>query len=129
MWSTRNHLLRRTEIVQDSHFATSSTWFHHLRIYEVSYLWFSPISCFVCFFVGALVSYPTGFQDPKKLNPILVSPKFAWLFAWWPRPVSNFFKDLGIGDEYVRVIGSTNSFNLIGSTIRTHLAQSSKYTK
>ena len=77
---------------------------------------------------GALISYPTGFQDPKQLNPILVSPKFTWLFAWWPRPASNFFKDLGIGNEYVRVVGSTHSLNLVDST-RSHLPQSLKTTK
>ena len=64
-------------------------------------MWFSGIACMWCFTVGAVVSTLTGAQDPKKLNPALISPGLYVIFAWWPRPVRNYFRKLGIGDEYV----------------------------
>ncbi len=89
----RNHLFFR-----------SGSWFHHLKFYEVSYIWFSAISCMWAFVVGAVVSFLTGPQDPKKLNPKLISPGFLGLFSIWPRPVRDFLEGLEIGRDYVRIV-------------------------
>ncbi|XP_043468553.1 sodium-coupled monocarboxylate transporter 1 [Leptopilina heterotoma] len=50
--------------------SSSEVW----SIYRISYLWYSAIGCLVTVFVGILVSYVTGFQDPAELNYDLLSP-------------------------------------------------------
>ncbi|XP_070185520.1 sodium-dependent multivitamin transporter-like [Littorina saxatilis] len=43
-------------------------------IYELSYLWYSVLAVFVVIVVGLIVSFATGCQDPKELDPRLVQP-------------------------------------------------------
>ena len=68
-------------------------------------MWFSAIPCLMCLFVGALVSLYKP-QDPKKLNPELISPAFRKLFSWWPiigPKIENYIDNtLQIGINYVR---------------------------
>ncbi len=76
--------------------------FPHVPIYEVSYMWFSAIPCMWTIVVGTVVSFLTGPQDPKTLNPKLISPALGGLFSFWPRKIRDFFnKDLQIGINYV----------------------------
>merc|ERR1719322_628963 len=75
--------------------------FNHLPIYEVSYMWYSAIACMICIVVGIIVSFLTGPQDPKKLNPDLVSPAFKKLFAWWPKFIRDRIDAIDIGSEFV----------------------------
>ena len=74
--------------------------FPHVEIYNVSYMWFSAIPCMWCVVVGLLFSLYKP-QDPKTLNPELISPGLKSLFKWWPRRVTQFIDDLQIGSEYV----------------------------
>ena len=70
-------------------------------------MWFSAIPCLMCIAVGIIVSFMTKYQDPKKLNPDLISPLLPKLFAFWPRKVREYFESgMGLGSEYV-------SFNCI----------------
>ena len=67
-------------------------------------MWFSAIPCLMCLVVGALVSLYKP-QDPKKLNPELISPAFRKLFSWWPiigPKIENYIDNtLQIGINYV----------------------------
>jgi len=53
------------------------------------------------FVVGALVSLAYKPQNPKSLNPDLISPALPHLFSAWPKKVQDFIKNLEIGSEYV----------------------------
>ena len=64
-------------------------------------MWFSAIACMFCLVVGIVVSFLTKPQDPKTLNPDLISPGFRGLFSFWPKPVSEFFEDFDIGSKFV----------------------------
>lgn len=83
--------------------------FTHLRIYETSYMWFSAVPCLMCVGVGILVTFITHlakvqpYQDPKKLNPDLISPALPKLFAFWPEFIRKNFEPskMGLGSEYV----------------------------
>jgi len=77
--------------------------FNHLEIYETSYMWFSAIPCLMCVAIGIVVSFASRkHQDPKKLNPDLISPALPKLFAFWPKIITNLFRFDEIGSEYVR---------------------------
>ena len=76
--------------------------FPHLDIYETSYMWFSAIPCLTCIAVGIIVSFLTKHQDPKKLNPDLISPALPKLFALWPKRVREYFETgMELGKDYV----------------------------
>ena len=57
--------------------------FAHLSLYDVSYMWYGPITFLICIFVGLLVSLarPT---DHRKLDKRLISPTASSLFFWIP---------------------------------------------
>ena len=54
------------------------------QIYKISTMWYYPLSCLICFLIGALVSALIKPQDPKVLNRDLISPAFYTLFRWFP---------------------------------------------
>ena len=80
--------------------------FTHLPLYEISHMWYSPISCIMCFLIGIFVSIISKPQNIKILNPDLVSPVFYRAFRYFPwlshlvGQQKNFTED--IGSEYVR---------------------------
>jgi len=45
-----------------------------LEFYRISYMWYSLIGFSVTIFVGLIVSFLTGKQDPRTLDPQLISP-------------------------------------------------------
>ena len=51
--------------------------------------------------LSVLPSFLTGPQNPKKLNPDLISPGFKKLFAWWPKFIRSKIDELDIGSEFV----------------------------
>ena len=79
-------------------------------------MWYSPISCTICFIVGALVSILVKPQNIKILNPDLLSPAFYRAFNYFPwlayfvHQEKNFESE--IGSEYV----STNYFRFYSYT-------------
>lgn len=78
------------------------TDFNHLALYNISYMWFSTIAVMTCFTVGSIVSFLTRPQDPKKLNPDLISEILPKLFGGcWPKAVKKYIYSLDIGSEYV----------------------------
>ena len=76
--------------------------FHHLELYNVSYMWYAAIPCMVTITLGTIISFLYKPQDPKKLKPDLISPALPKLFSIWPKftGVHQFFKGLQIGTEY-----------------------------
>ena len=68
-------------------------------------MWYSPISCSICFLVGGLVSILSKPQNIRKLNPDLISPAFYRAFTWFPwlayfvRQEKHF--EVTIGRDYV----------------------------
>ena len=68
-------------------------------------MWFSAIPCLMCITIGSIVSFACKPQDPKSLNPDLISPMLPKLFSWWPlvgRKIDHWYKtDLSLGVEYV----------------------------
>ena len=81
-----------------------SEGFTHLKIYEISYMWNAAISCMFTFIVGMIVSMLTKPQDPKTLNPDLISPALFKIFNGWPKRVNKYIESLQIGSEYVRTL-------------------------
>lgn len=53
------------------------------------------------FVVGALVSLATGPQDPKYVNPELVSPVMRQIFGWCPRFVTDWIDSIDVGSQFV----------------------------
>ena len=77
-------------------------------------MWYTPLSCSLCFLIGALVSILTKPQDIKKLNPDLISPAFYRTFRWFPwlaflLAQQKHFES-SIGSKYVSVIPVGYSF-------------------
>ena len=68
-------------------------------------MWFSAIPCLLCLAIGIIVSFATRPQNPKKLNPDLISPALPKLFSWWPLiggKIADYFENgIGLGLEYV----------------------------
>ena len=59
------------------------SWWLHLSLYEISYMWFPAIGCIWCLTVGSLISLykPT---DPKTVDKRLISPGLLTIFKFWP---------------------------------------------
>ncbi len=76
--------------------------FPHYDIYNVSYMWFSAVPCIWTLVVGSLISFLYKPQDPKMLNPELVSPGLKSLLSFWPKPICTWVDKLKIGLHYVR---------------------------
>ncbi|ODN03398.1 Sodium-coupled monocarboxylate transporter 2 [Orchesella cincta] len=84
-----------------------------IEMYRISYIWYSAIGCCVTVFIGLILSFLTGPQDPRKLDPKLISPAVdtfvRWLFSddilykiGWElgKPVSNGHYSNGKSDPY-----------------------------
>ncbi|XP_035663025.1 sodium-coupled monocarboxylate transporter 1-like [Branchiostoma floridae] len=53
-------------------------------IYGMSYLWLGGVGVLSCVVIGLAVSFITGAQDPKKIDPKLISPFFDQLCCCLP---------------------------------------------
>ena len=78
-------------------FLFHSSWHTHLGLYDLSYLWFSAASFCLTFLVGLAISLAFRRQDPKRLNPDLISPAFKDFISRWPKLVER----IGLGEQYV----------------------------
>ena len=71
-------------------------------------MWFSAVPCLFCLAIGIIVSFASKAQNPKKLNPDLVSPMLPKLFSWWPfigDKIGDWFENgIGLGIEYVSIM-------------------------
>lgn len=62
---------------------------YHSTRSQISYLWYSVIGCVLTTFIGVVVSFFTGFQDPRELDQDLLSPPIASLFRLQTKPQAN----------------------------------------
>ncbi|CAG0904702.1 unnamed protein product, partial [Darwinula stevensoni] len=69
-------------------------------LYRLSYLWYSMVGCWSVIAIGLVVSWATGMQNTRTLNPKLVSPIFRYLREKLPGALV-FRLGLDIGDDYV----------------------------
>eukprot|EP00091_Calanus_sinicus_P004249 TRINITY_DN14491_c0_g1_i1.p1 TRINITY_DN14491_c0_g1~~TRINITY_DN14491_c0_g1_i1.p1 ORF type:complete len:133 (-),score=7.97 TRINITY_DN14491_c0_g1_i1:126-524(-) len=72
--------------------------FVHLPLYDISYIWFAPISSILCLLVGIVFSLFKP-QDHKQLDKRMISPGYKTLFYWWPRRlrrmIYNYYEQVG----------------------------------
>ena len=71
-------------------------------------MWYTPLSCSICFLIGALASILTRPQNIKKLNPDLISPAFYRAFRYFPclafLLAQKKYFEIQIGSEYVSIL-------------------------
>ena len=73
----------QTEATLDVISSEDSSNFVHLPLYDVSYMWYGPITFLICILVGTLVSLARP-ADHRKLDKRLISPTAPNLFFWIP---------------------------------------------
>nr|XP_034311781.1 sodium-coupled monocarboxylate transporter 1 [Crassostrea gigas]XP_034311782.1 sodium-coupled monocarboxylate transporter 1 [Crassostrea gigas]XP_034311783.1 sodium-coupled monocarboxylate transporter 1 [Crassostrea gigas]XP_034311784.1 sodium-coupled monocarboxylate transporter 1 [Crassostrea gigas] len=56
-------------------------------LYALSYMWYSATAVLFVVVVGLIVSFLTGPQDPKELDPRLICPLFDILFPYLPEKI------------------------------------------
>lgn len=56
-------------------------------LYSLSYLWYNVIAVLIVIIVGLIVSFITGFQDPKQVDPKLICPIFDILCPCLPQKI------------------------------------------
>ncbi|XP_028372491.1 sodium-coupled monocarboxylate transporter 2 [Phyllostomus discolor] len=58
--------------------AVADTW------YSLSYLYYSAVGCLSCIAVGVIISFITGHQSGKDIQPVLIKP-ICNLFCFWSK--------------------------------------------
>eukprot|EP00092_Neocalanus_flemingeri_P012913 GFUD01013912.1.p1 GENE.GFUD01013912.1~~GFUD01013912.1.p1 ORF type:complete len:629 (+),score=119.06 GFUD01013912.1:145-2031(+) len=80
---------------------TEPSQFLHLGLYDVSYMWYGPVSTILCFLVGILCSFIRP-QDHKQLDARLISPGCSIFFFWLPKKtrnkILNYYNEVGSED-------------------------------
>jgi len=67
------------------------SWWPHFAIYEISYMWYSGISCCCVIIMGSILSLVPGFRQDEEAKPepeLLVSVSES-LFCCWPTSISS----------------------------------------
>ncbi|XP_060075307.1 sodium-coupled monocarboxylate transporter 1-like isoform X1 [Ylistrum balloti] len=77
-----------------------STWDPFVRLYSLSYLWYSATAMLYTVCVGLIVSFATGRTDPKSLDPKLMCPLFDTLMPFLPEKI---LKPLRFGVDYSKM--------------------------
>ena len=85
--------------------------FRYLEIYDLSFMWYTPMSCILCVILGVAVSVITTPQNIKQLNPDLISPLFFNVLRKCPSLANLLFQkkyfESEIGSEYVSILLTT----------------------
>ena len=95
---------------------SNNTSFAHLPLYDVSYLWYGPVSTSLCLLVGSLVSLIKP-QDVRILDPRLISPNTITFFCWTPRFIRRKIREylLSVGSEARENVSRDEVFGKNGS--------------
>ena len=89
---------------------SSQSSFNHLGLYDVSYMWFSPVSCLLCIVIGCLVSLYKP-RNHKTINPLLISDNVSKLcrlltpqliHRLTKNKINNYFDEIGSENTDVR---------------------------
>ena len=103
---------------------TAETHFVHLGLYDISYLWYGPLSFLVCFVLGCLVSLIRP-QDHRLVSHRLISPNSTSFFCWTPnfirKKIQNYY--LNVGSEARENVSSDDVFGKNGSVNRAYIPQ------
>ena len=90
-WYVNDTTLAQTKVIDSSYFL-------HLGLYDVSYMWYGPVSTVLCILVGILFSFIRP-QDHKTLDSRLISPGCHSFFFWLPKKtrgiVLNYYNEIG----------------------------------
>ena len=103
---------------------TAETQFVHLGFYDLSYLWYGPVSFLICLVVGCLVSLIRP-QDHRLVNHRLVSPNSCSFFCWTPNFIKKKIKNyyLNVGTEVRENVATDDVFGKNGSVNRAYIPQ------
>ena len=103
---------------------TADTDFVHLGLYDISYLWYGPLSFLVCMVLGCLVSLVKP-RDHRLLNPRLISPNTGSFFCLTPnflkKKIQNYY--LNVGSELRENPSSDDVFGKNGSVNTAYIPQ------
>ena len=87
--------------------------FVHVGLYDMSYMWYGPVSVIICLVLGCLVSLIKP-QDHRLVDRRLISPNSKTFFCWTPRfikkKIENYY--LNVGSEVRQdMLGKSCSVN------------------
>ena len=103
---------------------TADTGFLHLGLYDLSYLWYGPLSFLLCFLLGCLGSLVRP-QDHRLVNHRLISPNCSSFFCWTPdflkKKIHNYY--LNVGAELRENLSSDDVFGKNGSVNTAYIPQ------
>ena len=71
------------------------SWWFHLDVYEISYMWYSGVACTIVIIIGCIVSAVQALIIEKdkrgsNVDQKLLSPAVEILFACWPRKIRDY---------------------------------------
>eukprot|EP00057_Strongylocentrotus_purpuratus_P004088 XP_003727990.1 PREDICTED: sodium-dependent multivitamin transporter [Strongylocentrotus purpuratus] len=70
------------------------------ELYYLSYSWYSGAAWAQTCFWGLLISFLTGFTDPRTINPVLISPIIDRMYCCLPESIKKPLR-CGVGELYV----------------------------
>ena len=93
-WGTENFVLPvPQQLTQDSSF----------DINNVSYVWFTAIAVVVSFLVAIPVSYQSGLNNPRTMDPALIARPFDALRSWLPSQTCDRLA-FNVGADFVSLL-------------------------
>ena len=61
-----------------------NSWWLHLSLYEISYMWYSGLSCCLVIILGSVLSLLPAFRQKEQPEEDLLVPLMEVLFCCWP---------------------------------------------
>ena len=78
-WNVTSHSVEDPE--------PANSWWLHLSIYEISYMWYSGLSCCLVIILGSGLSLLPGFRPEEQPDGALLVPVLEVLYCWCPGSV------------------------------------------
>ena len=76
------------------------SWWLHLSLYEISYMWYSGISCCLVILLGSVLSLLPPFRQKARPEADLLVPLMEVLFCCWPARVQSVLGRLFQVDQH-----------------------------
>ena len=87
-----------SQSVEDTEPANS--WWLHLSIYEISYMWYSGLSCCLVLILGSGISLLPSFRQEEQPDGDLLVPVLEVLFCCCPAPAQSVLARLYKIDQH-----------------------------